>query len=473
MNKLISFFIFFICTTLLSAQSSFLDKKCIYGFEYEISDNKNWGFGEPVITYVRPFSAAELNGFNVNDIVMEIAGKATYLNDSLHIAYMFEREVAPEVNLTIRNTDAHFSSYFINRECLDPNAIDEMDIATIFKQISNETMLEESFVLPTKLFVHDNEEVDYTDYHTFSFKNEGLFNEEEQAIIEDEITNYLLSLGLLRDDVKPNFYIMASLNVQSNPLAKDIIVDIDSVLRFDVYADSVTYWPVYGVQASMDEKKKAKYVSNLNIQFLDNRFIDKDQFTPLWEVSLNDFWYSVPNKEVYLKIHIPLLLKTYPYKKTSQNQLYQVEKNKFLYTGLYFDKNNLTKITDVDRYSPAYQAGVRDGFILVEVAGMKVKDHESLLKQYHEFLESTKKYRTSSEEDNALNSYWNDDVYKNIAKDVKKIGVPLAYVYGAEAYVSLLKNGKIPMKFFNGYEILDLELEPQMRNYTTILLKDK
>lgn len=473
MSKQISFFILFICTTFLSAQSSFLDKKCIYGFEYEISDNKNWGFGEPVITYVRPFSAAEKNGFNVNDIVMEIAGKATYLNDSSYIAYMFEREVAPEVNLTIRNTDAHFSSYFINRDCLDPNAIDEMDIATMFKHLSNETMLEESFVLPTRLFIHTNEEVDYTDYHTFSFKTEGLFNEQEQAVIEAEITDYLLQLGLLRDDVKPNFYILANLNVQQNPLAEDVIVEVDSVLRFDAHADSVSYWPVYDVQASMDEKKKAKYVSNLNIQFLDNRFIDKDQFTPLWEVSLNDFWFSIPNKEAYLKTHIPLLLKMYPYKKTSQNQLYKVEKNKFLYTGLHFDKNNLTKITDVDRYSPAYQAGVRDGFTLVEVAGIKVKDHESILQQYSEFLESTKKYRILSENDNPLTSFWKKDAYKNIAKEVKKTGLPMAYVYATEPYVSLLKDGKIPIKVFNGYEILNLELEPQERSYTTILLKDK
>ena len=97
-------------------ESQNYDKNCYFGFTFEVSDRANWGYGELVITDVEPGSPAEAAGIKVDDIIMEINGKATYLRDNQTIAkWLFEDMYAPTVTFTIRNMNTYFKEYTLKQ----------------------------------------------------------------------------------------------------------------------------------------------------------------------------------------------------------------------------------------------------------------------------------------------------------------------------------------------------------------------
>ena len=58
---------------------------CNLGFTYKISTSENWGISEPIVVEVTPGSPAEAAGLKINDIILEVNGKGTYLKSSATI----------------------------------------------------------------------------------------------------------------------------------------------------------------------------------------------------------------------------------------------------------------------------------------------------------------------------------------------------------------------------------------------------
>ena len=77
MKKIIFSFLSLVAIVAIHAQTSI--ETCNLGFSFEISSNSNWGEHEPVIRSIVPGSPAAKAGLKINDIIMEVNGKGTYL----------------------------------------------------------------------------------------------------------------------------------------------------------------------------------------------------------------------------------------------------------------------------------------------------------------------------------------------------------------------------------------------------------
>ena len=72
------------------AQKKQVQTVCRYGFSYDISKSKNWGFNKPVVTTINPYSSAERAGIKPGDIIEEI--------DGYKIADLTEAEISSLMN---------------------------------------------------------------------------------------------------------------------------------------------------------------------------------------------------------------------------------------------------------------------------------------------------------------------------------------------------------------------------------------
>lgn len=79
MKRIISgiFLIISIFSGRLSAQNP--DITCSLGFTFEISEDKSWGYKEPVVVDITPGSPAEKAGLQLNDILLSVNQNGTYL----------------------------------------------------------------------------------------------------------------------------------------------------------------------------------------------------------------------------------------------------------------------------------------------------------------------------------------------------------------------------------------------------------
>lgn len=131
--KRLCFILFYLVLFGFSLNAQGYDKNCYYGITFDISKNPNWGFGELVITDVEPNSPADKAGIKVNDIIMEINGKATYLRDNQTIASWLFDEPEPKVKFTIRNMSSYFKEYELNRLCVNVNSVSEKQLSEIYQ----------------------------------------------------------------------------------------------------------------------------------------------------------------------------------------------------------------------------------------------------------------------------------------------------------------------------------------------------
>ena len=70
MRRVVSIIIFSLLVLQINAQTS--PTVCRAGFAFEISNNPNWGNGEPVVINITPGSPAERAGLKLNDIILEV-----------------------------------------------------------------------------------------------------------------------------------------------------------------------------------------------------------------------------------------------------------------------------------------------------------------------------------------------------------------------------------------------------------------
>lgn len=456
-------------------KSQVYEKNCYYGITFEVSKNTNWGYGELVITSVEPNSPAEKTGIKVDDIIMEINGKATYLRNNQTIAdWLFSNMQSPEVLFTIRNMNTYFKEYTLNRKCIAVNSVSEKELSQIFSFYSLENTSQRSFTLP--LSVDPRKDVDYTDYHSYDFYNPG----GEAPAIDKQITELvekeLKSRGLVRDTKDPDIVVQIYYKYEPNPKFTGLNNPNykPATWRFNTEKQQMALLPIFDAK---DPKAgtAAQFFVEFGFSFYDRKYIDTKKLTQIWDCNIKDFLSAQYSLEDYVKLHTPLMLKQFPYSTKKEEAQYIVEFNRYNYTGMYFDSDNLILVKDVDPDSPAFIAGIRPGYLIQKIDNKKF-DHtkETLSAGYKDFISATMVLRDPTTKFTNAEGYkdcmfWTVGYYPEVAKEFTKpeYQTNFSYLYGFEKYVNRGEN-RITVEAWDGVQKRIFTVTPEIRKSVSI-----
>lgn len=458
-------------------QSQDYDKNCFFGFTFEVSDNPNWGYGELIITDIESGSPAELSGIKVNDIIMEINGKATYLRDNQTIAeLLFGDMFAPTVNFTIRNMNTYFKEYSLYRKCVTTNSVSEKDLSYIYSFYSLENTNERMFTLPIK--VEPRKEVDFADYHTYDFQADGNATSPIDKQIVALIDQNLQAKGLVRDTSDPDIVVQPYYNYGKNPAFTGLeeAKGDARMWRYDSTKEQMVQLPIINSN-NKNAVKDAQYIVEYGFSLYDRKYIDSTRLTQIWDCNIKEYLSSKYTFEEYVRIHTPLMLKSFPYTTPKSSVNYKVDFNKYNYTGMYFDADDLVTVKDVDYDSPAHKAGIRPGYVIKKIDNKKFEHtKESLSEGYRRFISETMVYRDPSTRFTNAGGYadcmfWDSGYHSDVIKAFNKAEyhTSFSYLYDFEKYVNAKSDGTMLVEAWDGMQLRRFTVTPEVRK--SVVLK--
>ncbi|NDW10400.1 PDZ domain-containing protein [Dysgonomonas sp. 520] len=475
MKQLSLVLILLITSLCVKAQTN--NRACHFGLTFEISNNTCWGYGEPVVTSVEPFSAADKAGIKVGDIIMEIDGEATYLRSYNLIASKFFDNTSAETTFTIRNLTNYFTPYTLRRECNAMASLSESELATSFSFYSLENTNDRKFVMPLQILT--NNDVDYSDYHTFDFLREPdapAIDGQISAIIEQ----CLVEKGLTRNTKDPDFivqtYYSYQPNARFNAAAKP--TSALSSWRYDPTRKIMIKLPIIPGDAP-NAAINGQFVLELGIRFFDKKYIDSKNLTQIWDCHSTEYLSDKYQLEEYTRVHTPLMLMTFPYSTNKTTVDFVVKYKKHNYTGIHISSDNMRTITDVDENSPAYFAGVRGGDVLQKIGNYKFNvSKDELTNAYKRFLVETMVYRDPVTRFTDANGFpdcmfWDKYQYGEIAKEFKKnfYMTHFSYLYNFERYISPTSSNKLSFEVATRGQKRTFNVTPEIRSSVRVEIK--
>lgn len=420
------------------------DIACALGFTFEISDNKSWGYKEPVIVDITPGSPAEKAGLKLNDIILSVNGNGTYLK-SYHTVMSWFNQDPYTMHLGIRNFKHAFKEITIQKDCRHAQAISEAQLAPVFSFYSLEDVQDRRFLIPVKTTA--NEKALFNDYHTFAFSPS-----DESTIHIDERINaifirVLTDMGLQYDPADPDFIIQTYYSYESNSMYKADSPSPGSyqpVWRFDTRNNRMVKLPLYNPSEAVRIDDIA-YNLEFGYRFYDRKFIEPGDLMLIWESEVHERLSSHYDLVDYLEMNLPLLLKKFPNPGNKSFGTYQVNHLKYNYTGIGYNMNDLKTVVSVDPDSPAAKAGILPGDVVVNIQGQNF-DHTSsqmLTEGYRRFIAETMNLRdknTRYADSNGFKDcmFWNVAQYNAVSVAIsnnRRYKSAFSYLFNFNQYI--------------------------------------
>lgn len=461
--------LFFLVLSNVFAQSGV--ETCNLGFAFEISEDKSWGYKEPVIVDITPGSPAERAGLKLNDIILSINGNGTYQKSYNTMMSWFSIDQT-RVNLAIRNFKHSFKEVSFDKDCRQSNAIKEVQLAPVFAFYSLEDVQDRRFLIPAKTTT--NEAAQFNNYRTFGFAASS----EETKELDDRINTIfiraLTAMGLEYSSDDPDFIIQTYYSLQSNPLFKvgsQTWGTYKSVWRYDLRNKRMVKLPLY----DPSEPVKTDDISHnleFGYRFYDRKFMNAGEMTLMWESEVTERLSSYYDLLDYLELNLPLMLLKFPYVGNTTFATYNVKHLKYNYTGIGYNLNDLKTVVSVDNGSPAYRAGIRPGDVIINIQGQSF-DHSSsgaLTEGYRRFLAETMEFRderTKYTDSNGFSEcmYWDVSKYNSVAKAIsnnKRYKASFSYLFNFNQYIDWGTPVSINIELNRGGEIMNFEVTPEI-----------
>ena len=445
---------------------------CNLGITFEISNNRSWGYGEPVILSVEPYSPADKAGLKVDDIIMEVNGEATYLRNFPTVNNWLTDNSTSEIKLTIRNTDTYFKEYSVVRDCSPANALSEYDLSSAYSFYSIENNNERGFSIP--LVVDPNKSINYSDYNTFSFATDNKKSTALDVYVIAEVQKALESRGLVRNDNDPDMVVQTYYSYQPN-LKYDYSKTGKSLKtwRFDPESQKMVQLPIISAE-DPNAEAKGEFILELGIRFFDKKLIDKDNLTQIWDCRSREFLSEGFSIEEYTRIHAPLMMMQYPYSNAKSGAKYIVNFKKFNYTGLNYDPTQTGLILSVDKGSPAYLSGVRAGDQITKINNTKFNYTEQELNNgYKRFIIATMDFRDPSTK--FINAsgfpdcmYWSKANFEEIRKSFSKsfYATSFSYLFAFDKFIS--NTNALNVDYKSGSSNKKIRINPEVQSSVVV-----
>ena len=285
---------------------------CHYGFTFEISTQRNWGYRQPVVLSVTPNSSAEAAGLRVNDIIEKINEKFT-AGENIEMITAWLQNSSNQTQLTISNLRGSQQIRTINKTCRLNNSLTEKDLASIYSFYSLEDVQTRAFACPFKTTI--NPESNLIQYTNFGFAAPDPNNPALERTINDAIRKSLEQKGLKYSERNPDLIVqtyyshVTNPNFRNNPQSGKFPV----VHRYNVQTGSMEKLPIY--YNPLIHTNQAKYFLKLGIKLIDNK---KGNSVTVWECEADELLQSNYSLVDYAEFHIPLMFMQYPYPKAKE-----------------------------------------------------------------------------------------------------------------------------------------------------------
>lgn len=469
MRRLITYI--FLSFALLQINAQYAPVVCREGFAFEISNNPNWGSGEPVIINITPGSPAERAGLKLNDIILEVNGKGTYLKPHRTIKQWMLDNDKGFIEISIRNLETEFKTIRIDKDCRSRLGIDESKLASVFAFYSLEDVQNRSFHIPMKITA--NPDAVFSDYNTFDFapvdENAPDIDSRISAIFERMLTKR----GLKRDTEDPDLIIQTFYSYQNNPEYKPSSLDetMKSTYnwRFDIEGNRMVNLPLFSPTMVVNNSN-VPYFLEFGYRFYDRKHIDPDKMVMVWECEVEELVKSNYDLESYLETSLPLILLKYPYPGNLNLATYELSFLKYNYTGISYNIDDISKVAYVDSNSPAADAGIQVGDNIKSIQGIKLNNNlKELTNSYRMFIGETMKLRNPKTKYKDTNGYdkcmfWEIGEYNSVYKALNKRDhrTAFSYLFNFNQYIDWNTPRTISIEVERDNQKIYFEIEPEI-----------
>ena len=468
MSRIVSIIILSFLILQINAQTS--STVCRAGFAFEISNNPNWGNGEPVIINITPGSPAERAGLKLNDIILEVNRQGTYLKPHHTIkAWMLDNDES-DIEISIRNLETDFRTIRIEKDCRSRNGIDESKLAPVFAFYSLEDVQNRAFHIPMKITTNEN--AVFSDYRTFDFAPVEDGTPAIDARISAIFERMLRERGLKRDQNDPDFIIQTFYSYQSNPSYNDNPSNAKNDIphwRFDIKNNKMVKLPLFS-PTEVVKDSDVPYFLEFGYRFYDRKFVEPGEMIQIWECEVKERVKSNYGLENYLETNLPLILLKYPYPGNMNLATYEVNFLQYNYTGLNYDIDNISRVAYVDANSPAANAGIKSGDIIKNIQGVKMSNNlKALTNSYRLFINETMSYRNPNTRYTDTNGYkdcmfWEVSEYNQVAKtlDKKSYQTAFSYLFNFNQYIDWNTPSTLSIDIERNRDKLNFDVKPEV-----------
>lgn len=393
------------------------------GLRYRVGEAPGWGKGLPVLTSIRPYSPAALGGLQAGDILLEVDGVATSGLSSDEVDELL-RSPERQHLLTLLRIGAERLIHLLHPSSKPSTALSERELAYAFGGYSPEDQESTERVLPFTF--SSNATFDWSQAKTFAFAPSSSGDKSLDDALYGRIAQLLEARGLRQQSASPDLVIQS----------------------------------LYTLDRS----------AGLHFQLQVARSGAPDDI--LWRAESMELAPTASTMESYAREILPLVLYAFPYIPTAERPSYRKDTRRYLYTGILYDKHDLSRIADVEDASPAFVAGLRSGDRILRIGGKALTPTslEALSEKYRDFLSDTYKHRIQLRDGSGSHA-WAQGSYGSIKKALEreKYAAVFSYLFAFRPYVDDAKTTELSFEVERDGQRYTLSIQPLLRDESTLI----